>query len=202
MPPGVMITDHGGFTLTPGQQSIYFLQRMPGGYVMAAGGQGMKPTGDADKYRQMMTDFPYSVTLDPVPPCYFGRSVAVTMKVKNTGAATIRCLNQSLEGQFYAPLMGGSVPFSVKAAPMMLNITDQRQTLQEVKPGGEITLIVKIVCAKPASWALFTPDTYFQTPVTARARVFLMSTDQTITRPGFTVTSEWTTVMVGFAPPA
>ena len=49
MPPGMMILDHGGFTLPVGESRLLFLQRGPGGYTIVGGGQGVKPAEDADR---------------------------------------------------------------------------------------------------------------------------------------------------------
>lgn len=197
LPPGMMVTDQGGFTLTAGQQQLFFLQRTADGYAIFAGMQGIKPAGDVEKYVKLLADFPYTVTMaPPVQPFSFGQPVSVNITLKNTGATPVNYYNPTLEGQFFALRMGRSVPFNVPPEPLQF----RSAPVVPVPPGGSITFTVKIICAKPPSWQLFTPDTYLQTPVMARARVFLRPVTAENAR-GCYVASPWTTVMIGFPPP-
>ena len=113
LPPGVMMTDFGGITLTVGQQQLFFLQRAQGGYALIGGGQGMKPVTDADKFKDLIAKNPLTVTLEgTVGPCYFGQTVEVKMNFSNAGKETLQINQPMLEGFYYSERLGNQVSFT------------------------------------------------------------------------------------------
>ncbi len=204
MPAGMMMMDHGGFNMTPGQKQIFFLQNSPENFNFGFGTQGMQPITDVEKYKNLIAMFPYKATIQtPIGPFYFGKPTDVTVTVKNTGADPIKLNPIILEGKFYSQRMESFIQFE--------EVRDEKQTFtlrtQEpvtVKPGEEGKLSAKFKTNKPTSWQIFPADTYFQTPVLLRARIFI--TIDAAVKPGqrqegFYLASDWTTVMTGFPLP-
>jgi hypothetical protein len=193
--------DHGGFNLTPGQKQIFFLQNGPDNFNFGFGYQGMQPVTEIEKYKNLIAMFPYKATLQtPLGPFYFGKPTSVTVSVKNTGADPIKLGPLMLDGKFYSPRMESYIQFE--------EVRDEKQTLTFkmpdpiiVKPGEEGKITMKYMTKKPASWLLFPADTYFQTPILLRAKIFI-----TIDTPvkagqrqeGFYIGTNWTTVTIGF----
>ncbi|MEI6520681.1 MAG: hypothetical protein WCO98_11690 [bacterium] len=204
MPPGMIIMDHGGFNLTPGQKQIFFLQNGPDSFNFGFGYQGMQPVTDIEKYKNLIAMFPYKATLQtPIAPFYFGKPTDVTVTVKNTGADPIKLSPIMLEGKFYSPRMESYIQFEEARddkQTMMLKMPDP----VTVKPGEEGKVTAKFLTKKPASWQLFPADTYFQTPVLLRAKIYITIDTPVKTgqrQDGFYIASNWATVTIGFPLP-
>ncbi|HOF88764.1 MAG TPA: hypothetical protein PLZ36_11785, partial [Armatimonadota bacterium] len=85
---GMIIMDHGGFTLQPGQQQLFFLTRTRDGYTLTGGFQGMKPIGDAERFAAMLAAPAVTAAFTkPVKPIFFGRQFEVSVTVKNATAS-------------------------------------------------------------------------------------------------------------------
>ncbi len=206
MPPGMMILDHGGFTLPVGESRLLFLQRGPGGYTIVGGGQGVKPAEDADRIAKLVASFELSASLkDKVGPFYFNQPVVLQCAVKNSGDKAVRIYEPQVEGFYFSPRLGGFaqlqiVPPDKPNANLTYPIT--------VEPGKEVVVPVQVLLTKPPSWGLFSADTYLLTPLAVRARIYTdfgpdVKTGQTITRsPAFALASAWTLTLGGFPPPA
>lgn len=205
MPPGMIIMDHGGFNLTPGQKQIFFLQNGPDSFNFGFGHQGMQPVTEIEKYKNLIAMFPYKATLQtPSTPFYFGKPTDVTITIKNTSADPIKLSPIMMEGKFYSPRMESFIQFE--------EANNDKQTLKfrtpepvTVKPGEEGKVTAKFLTKKPGSWLLFPADTYFQTPVLLRAKIFItidapVKTGQR--QEGFYIATNWTTVTIGFPLPS
>ena len=209
MPPGMMITDHGGFTLELNKPVLLFLAHAQGGYTIVGGGQGRRPAEDADVITQALKEFPYSVTLqEPVGPLYFNRAVAMTMTVTNNSALPVQVVTSSLEGYFYSSYAGASLTFqlippALAAAPAVWN-TAGRANPTTIEPGKSFAITGAYAAIEPENWRLLSPDTYFITPAAVRASVFVlpMKPNAPNNAGGFRMASPWINTWVGFPPPA
>ncbi len=215
LPPGMIMMDHGGFMLSATQQQLFFLQRGPEGYSIFLGMQSMRPIGEADRFAQLIAAFPYEVVMaSPVGPFYFGQATTVSVKITNKGTEPIQCYPATLDGRFFSPRMGGSAQFSAPPAPrqpgtpgglIRLDGGGQNDAIT-VEAGKDTTMTVKQICQQPASWSLFPADSYLQSPLMLRARVFMVVGDpndkQKRSAPGFTVISAPVTALIGFPLPA
>jgi len=205
-PPGMVIMDHGGIALKPQQQQLFFLQHAQGGYSITGGQQGMKAVGDADRYTMLAKEIPETVELiAPIGPFYFDQPTQVTLKIRNDGKMPVHYLNPNLEGYFFASRMDTFINFRpvVNAAPLVVDTSKQTDSTI-IAPGAQATVTLKLSSPRPASWQLFTPDTYLLTPVNVRARIFIqpeIDPASTSRAQGYNITSSWVRTLAGFPPP-
>ncbi len=211
-PPGMIIIDGGGMSLHAGQQQLFFLQRDQAGWTIVGGSEGKRNVADADKFAEKIKAYSLSVALvGPSGPFYFGKNVAVKMRVTNSGDEPIQIAAANLEGFYCSARIGANVPFS-NAQQQLLRpaVKNELSGLfaplppQVVKAHETLDMSVMIVCAAPTDWGLLSPDTYVQTAVTLRARICVQHANITNadTTPSWFAASAWQTVMVGYAPPA
>ncbi|MHB0939314.1 MAG: hypothetical protein ACYDCO_19355 [Armatimonadota bacterium] len=207
--PDVIVSDHGGFTLAPQTQWLFFMQRYQTGYLIIGGTQGRRQLADdEEKFAAASKAFPLRLTLAaPAIPIVFGQQVPVAITITNTGDAPVTCYQPMLEGIFYSPRFGPYLSFRsvldppnvagrVAMSPQFLPVT--------VNPKSEKTVTVKFVTGRPQSWQVFTPDTYLLTPVFVRARLLVAvpaSPELNTPKQNFTVASPWVDALVGFPPP-
>lgn len=213
MPPGTIILDHGGMVLPANEQKLFFLQRAQGGYAITGGQQGMRTVNDAERFRTLLPDVPVTLTMKPSQPAfYFKQAVPVTIIVENTGTTPIQLYQINLEGFFYSGQMESSLAFTLvndaikERGPMPLDLPAEALQPDQmiVNPGKTATLGFRYTLARPASWKVFTPDTYFQAPMAIRATVFLQPKPEVgAPQPvGYRIASPWVSSMTGFTPPA
>jgi len=213
MPPGQVMSDHGGFSMQPQKQYLFFLSRAQCGYTIVGGGQGMRPPEDAKKFTTRMANLPVSITLaEPVGPFFFDRIVEVKISVANHSPLPVRIYaNTPLVGYFYSPRSGDYVTFAMAPIPQVINpatsgiihMGDNPPPV-EIPAGQSQTIQVKLSSVQPESWRMLTPDTYFVTPVAVRARVFIFPVRPNVTdnRGGYNAASTWISSWVGFASPS
>ncbi len=207
-PAGRLIMDHGGFLLQAGQQNLFFLVRQAGGFTITGGPMGVKAPEDAARFSTLAGAIPVSVSLrTPVGPFAFGQPAVVTLLVKNRGTEPVQIMHQRLESNFFAPRMG-LVSFQVVPdranGPMALGTLNMETPVSpKVAPGQEVTVSVRVSLPQPSSWALFPADSYLQTPLAVRARVFVQPQPLNVEKPpaGYYLASEWVTTMAGFPLP-
>lgn len=211
-PPGTMIMDHGGFMLAPQTQHLFFLYRLQDGYSLVNGMQGRRDVAEVARFQQLITAIPVQLTmaLPPATSFYFGQPAPVTIIASNRGNTAIEIRNPSLESYFVSPRMGLTMqlrvqPEQANAAPTangaVFGMPMQQQPIT-VEPGKTVNLTLNVTSDKPASWQVFTPDTYLLTPITLRARVYIMPIAGNNRLAGYSVATPWQQVLVGFPPPA
>jgi hypothetical protein len=202
MPPemrgGMVVMDHGGFELTPGQQQLFFLTRTRDGYTITGGFQGMKPIGDADRFAGMLEKPSVEVTFaQAMKPIFFGQPQEVKFTVKNNTATPLNIHQPRLTGYYYSPLLEAN--FAINPVPANADGMLKAPTVPCVEPGGEVTITQTFRYERPAAWLMLAPETYLLTPAALRATVFVQSTAPPLV--GYPVTSPWQTVLIGYPPP-
>jgi hypothetical protein len=190
---GMIIMDHGGFTLTPGQQQVFFLTRGRDGYTITGGFQGMRKPEEAARFSTMLTapavTVAYAATVRPI---FFDQPYEIKLSVKNATDTAVNVYPPRLIGFYYSTLLD---PFLVINPPAADN-----QTAVLVKPGESATLTQKFTCAPTGNWKNFPPESFMLTPATIRAHVFVQTT---ATPPvGYPITTPWQNIIIGYFPPA
>lgn len=191
---GMIIMDHGGFNLQPGQQQVFFLSRGRDGYTITGGFQGMKKPEEADRFAKSLAEPAITaVFAQPLRPIFFGQEFEVKVTVKNATASAFTVYQPRLLGFYYSTLLD---PWLAVNPPMV----NDKQPTWTVKPGEELAIAQKFTYAAPASWKAFAPESYMLTPAAVRAQLFVQpATPQAM---GYPIVTPWQTVLVGYAPPA
>lgn len=188
-----------------GQQALFFLQRGPGGYVLTTVNQPIQPVAQADDFARRVAEFPFVVELvPPVGPFYIGQPTPVTMKITNNSTVEVPAITGTVDGYFFSTRMydaAGTPPITSMPLPVAAAAAPWTPLL----PGTTRTITVSVQAVEPASWKFLTPDTYLQTPIALRARVFLAPVDPhaprdlTLRSPG--VASAWVNTIMGYPLP-
>ena len=204
LPPGMIIMDHGGFSLAPQQQYLFYLTRTQGGYTLVGGLQGRRPATDADTVAQALKEIPVTVTLNgPIGPCYFGKPVQITLMVTNRGALPVRIYDRALEGFYYTTHVGTQVEF--RTVPNPSAAAPSGETAQPIlEPAKSKTFSVSLAVVQPESWKKSDADSYFLTPAAVRARVFILPVkpnNPTSNMGGYNIASNWVNTLIGSPPP-
>jgi len=208
LPPGMIIADHGGFTLEPQSQYLFYLVRGQGGYTLVGGLQGRKPAAEADNVAQALKEIPLTVTLkEPLGPCYFGKPFEVTITVTNHGAQSVQLFERTLEGFFYSARAGTQLDLHTVPTPAATSGGVRSGAIQQnlLEAGHSQTMALQLALTQPESWKLLDADTYFLTPVAIRARIFVLPVDPNNpnnTQGGYHLTSTWVDTLAGYPPPA
>lgn len=201
---GMLIEDDFAVTLPPHMSCLLYLKRTHAGYTLVSRGAGVRPATDTDAVAQQIAAFPVSLTAEtPIPPLYFGEPRIVRVKLKNLTNGVIQVRDEiQAESFFFSPRMTSPMQFDVLPPPAR-----ELAPLPppDIQPGEERVIPMMLISHAPASWAIFTPDTYLQTP--AAVRILLTvdlapgPRDATPRYPEFTVATPWMTTMTGYAPP-
>lgn len=199
MPPGVIITDHGGMSFTNGQRQLFFLQRAQGGYAIVGNYQGVRQVDEVEKFAGLFNGQPVTLQVTEVSgPFIIGQKTVLTLLVTNNSKTdVVRILNSSPEAFFISERMGSYVSLVIVQPvdfllPKIDRVVEPIKQLNleagggaafapigtaplpppELKPGESKTITLNLKAEMPQGWQLFA-GTYVQTPICFRIKSFI-----------------------------
>lgn len=225
LPPGMVVMDHGGFTLKAGDRRLFALARTTGGFAIVGGSQGMHQVTDAEKITALIKANPFSVTITrpvapdydakitnrpdtflPVGPFYFGESASVLITITNNSARDYLVHQTMLEGFLLSERMGGMLTFAqVRPTDTLPGVAVEKVNPVLIKSGQKLQNTIKVACSTPPGWQLLGSETYIMTPVLVRARIFIQPArrqdNEENVAMGYAVASPWALALTGYPLP-
>lgn len=181
--------DEDGLDLKVGQNNLFLLERVRGGFTPIGSYQGVRRVEEADHFSELSKSFPIEVTfLRPPGPIFFGKATSLSFMVKNRSMASVQILdNPMLHGFHLVANMERYGSFY-----KVVQSTGGRGEIRTLAAGASLTFTFCASGVTPTNW-----EDHTLTPVDVRVCVWFIPAGEKERIQAF---SGWASTSVGFRP--